>query len=129
MKRILLVLLMAVVMVGAVNAVGGKEAKIKFEKTIHDFGNIKEDGGRVSYEFEFTNTGNAPLKIISANAECGCTRPEFPAEEIAPGEKGKLKVTYNPYGRPGGFIKKITVKTNGDPSKLNLKIRGTVLPR
>lgn len=129
MKRIGLAIFMALVMIGAVNAAEKKEAKIKFEKSLHDFGNIKEDGGPVTYEFEFQNTGKAPLQIESARAECGCTKPEYPREEIAPGGTGKIKVTYNPLGRPGGFTKVITVRCTGNPGKVNLKIRGTVVPR
>ena len=128
MKRIVVAMFMAFMMVFAMNA-EKKEPKIKFEKTTHDFGNIKEDGGKVTCEFEFINEGTAPLLIESARAECGCTRPEYPKEEIAPGAKGRLSVTYNPLGRPGGFIKKITVLTNGNPRKTNLKIRGTVIPK
>lgn len=129
MKKLGLALFMAMVMVFAMDAAGKKEAKIKFEKTVYDFGNIKEDGGEVTHEFVFTNEGNAPLRIESARAECGCTKPEFPENEIAPGAKGKIKVTYNPYGRPGGFVKKVTIRSNATPEKATLKIRGTVVPR
>lgn len=105
------------------------EASIKFENTTYDFGNIREDGGPATHVFTFTNEGKEPLKIISTKAECGCTRPEFPKEDIAPGEKGVIKVTYNPLGRPGGFTKIVTVRSNGSPGKINLKIRGTVIPK
>lgn len=128
MKRIVLAMFMAFVMVLSVNA-EKNEGKIKFENTIHDFGNIKEDGGKVSYEFEFTNAGKAPLTIESATAQCGCTKPEFPKDAIQPGGKGKIKVTYNPLGRPGGFTKVVTIRSNGNPGKSTLKIRGTVIPR
>ena len=105
------------------------KGQIKFEETIFDFGNIKEDGGKVTHEFTFTNVGKSPLTITSARAECGCTKPEFPKEEIAPGETGIIKVTYNPLGRPGGFTKVVTIRCTGNPGKVNLKIRGTVLPK
>lgn len=105
------------------------KAKISFETTVHDFGNIKEAGGPVTYEFKFTNIGKAPLKITSARAECGCTKPEYPKKEIAPGETGIIKVTYNPLGRPGGFTKVVTVRCSGNPGKVNLKIRGSVVPQ
>ncbi|MCH5235241.1 MAG: DUF1573 domain-containing protein [Muribaculaceae bacterium] len=105
------------------------KAQIKFEQTTFDFGNIKEDGGKVSHDFTFTNVGTEPLKITDARAECGCTRPEYPKEEIAPGDSAVIKVTYNPLGRPGGFTKVVTVRCTGNPGKVNLKIRGTVLPK
>lgn len=129
MKRIGILILVILGAVSSIMAAEKERAQIKFEQTIFDFGNIKEDGGKVTHEFKFTNTGNAPLTINSAKAECGCTRPEYPQKEIAPGESGVIKVTYNPLGRPGGFTKVVTVRCSGNPGKVNLKIRGTVLPR
>ena len=105
------------------------KAEMKFEETIHDFGSIKENGGPVSVEFPFTNSGDANLVVYEAKAECGCTIPEFPKAPVAPGKTGKIKVTYNPLGRPGIFEKVITVKSNGKKSKVRLKIRGTVVPK
>lgn len=43
-----------------------------------ELGKVKEQGGPVSCEFVFTNTGDANLVIIDAKATCGCTRPEYP---------------------------------------------------
>ena len=111
---------------GAKDAV---KASIKFKETVHDFGNVREDGGPVSCEFEFENIGDANLVIVSATAECGCTTPEFPKQPVAPGKTGKIKVTYNPLGRPGGFEKVVTIKANGKPAKARVKIRGTVIPK
>lgn len=105
-----------------------EKGSIKFESTSYDFGMINESGGPVTHEFVFTNTGKGNLVIHSAKAECGCTTPEYPEQPIAPGKSGKIKVTYNPLGRPGGFTKVVTVRTNGSPSKVTLKIRGTVKP-
>lgn len=104
------------------------EARMTVKETSHDFGVVKEDGGPVSCEFEFTNDGGSNLVIFSATAQCGCTRPDFPKQPIAPGKSGVIKVTYNPLGRPGAFEKMVTVKTNGKPAKLRLKIKGTVMP-
>ncbi|MCM1376966.1 MAG: DUF1573 domain-containing protein [Clostridium sp.] len=104
-------------------------AIIKFSEQSYNFGTIKEANGPVSYTFEFINTGNGNLVIIDATAECGCTRPEYPKNPIAPGKKGKIKVTYNPAGRPGSFDKVVTVRTNGSPKKVRLKIKGSVVPK
>lgn len=128
MKKLGLAIFLALISIFAIQAADKNEARIKFEKTTFDFGNIPEDGGKVSHEFEFTNTGKEPLKILSARAQCGCTSPEYPKEEVAPGESAVLKVTYNPLGRPGGFTKTVTVRATGNPGKVVLKIRGTVVP-
>lgn len=104
-------------------------AKGEVKKKTYDFGMIKEDGGPVSCDFEILNTGDGNLVIIDGKADCGCTRPTFPKAPIAPGKKGVVKVTYNPLGRPGSFDKVVTLKTNGSPKTLRLKIKGTVIPK
>lgn len=106
----------------------GKSA-IKFKKKTHDFGTIKEADGPVTCKFEFTNTGTAPLVIISATAGCGCTKPTFEEEPIQPGKSSEIRVTFNPSGRPGEFNKNVTVKTNAPSNKkIVLKISGSVIP-
>lgn len=104
---------------------------IHFTEKEYDFGTLPEKKGYVSHEFEFINTGDAPLLILSASASCGCTRPEYPKHPVKPGKSAKLKVTYNPAGRPGEFTKTITVRTNikGKGKKVTLKIRGNVIPK
>ena len=107
---------------------GGPE--ITFQEKQYNFGYVPENGGPVSHFFEFTNTGDAPLVIISATASCGCTRPTYPTEPIAPGKTGKIKVTYLPEGRPGEFDKVIKVRTNAKESKkISLKIKGNVVAK
>lgn len=93
-----------------------------------DFGVIKENGGSVSHEFEFTNTGKGPLVILNATADCGCTRPEYPKSPIAPGKSAKIRVTFNPKNYAGGFVKNVKIKTNAKPRMKVLKISGTVNP-
>lgn len=103
---------------------------ITFTDMTHDFGTINEKDGPVSYEFEFVNDGDAPLVILSASASCGCTRPEFPLSPVQPGKKSKIKVTYNPAGRPGEFIKDVKIKCNDRKNRnVTLKISGTVIPK
>ena len=136
MKRVIYILtavcLMVVLATGVAEAKKNKkdgQAKISFAEMVYDFGTIKEDGGPVSHDFQFTNTGDGNLVIFDAKAECGCTRPSFPDNAIAPGKSNKVKVTYNPLGRPGGFDKVVTITTNGNPRKVRLKVRGTVTPK
>ncbi len=106
-----------------------KEAAIKFKKKTHDFGTIKEADGKVTCKFEFTNTGSAPLVIVSATASCGCTKPIFEEQPIQPGKSSEIRVSYNPSGRSGEFNKNITVKTNAPGAKkVVLKISGVVIP-
>lgn len=127
----IIVLLLAVLLTLPVMAKKKKDGGnplIKFTEQTYNFGNVKEQGGPVSHEFEFFNTGNVNLVILDATAQCGCTRPEYPKNPVAPGKKGKVKITYNPVGRPGSFRKTVTLKTNAKPRKVTLVIEGTVVP-
>lgn len=103
------------------------EAGIKFEEYVYDFGKISASQRSVSHDFEFMNTGNGNLVIIDANAQCGCTVPEYPKAPIAPAKKGKVRVTFRTAGYHGNFSKDITVKSNGKPRKVMLKIKGEVV--
>ena len=126
MKRILFGLLL--LMGGFSLAQAQGKAEIKFEKTSHNFGTFAEADAVKTFIFKFTNVGDAPLVIHQAVASCGCTVPEYPKNPIAPGKKGKIRVTYNPLYRPGGFTKVITIRSNGKPKKVRVKITGTVNP-
>jgi len=102
---------------------------ISFEKEIHDFGNINEEKGPVTYKFIFTNTGAEPLIIRNVKADCGCTTPGWSKEPILPGKKGFVSAQYNPKNRPNTFNKNVTVQSNATPESKSLRIKGNVIPK
>lgn len=93
----------------------------------YDFGVFEEDSGTVYCEFMMVNESSEPIAIVSARANCGCTRPEFSHSPVAPGDTLKIRVGYNPAGRPGRFTKKVFVDCSGAPSRSTLTISGTVI--
>lgn len=101
---------------------------ISFDVKEHDFGKINEKDGSVTYVFNFTNKGNAPLVISRVQASCGCTTPTWSKEPIEPGKKGAVTVTYNTANRPGMFTKTITVYSNDALEQTVLIIKGEVIP-
>ena len=102
--------------------------KLKFDKTEHDFGVIKE-GDVVETVFSFTNSGKSELIITSAKGSCGCTVPEWPKEPIMPGEAGEIKVKFNSDRKPNLQQKQITLVTNTEQGKEILKIKAQVTPK
>jgi hypothetical protein len=104
-------------------------ASIVFVDKAHDFGNIAEEDGSVSYEFSFTNVGLSPLVVSQVTASCGCTTPNWTKEPVAAGKTGTIKVTYNAKGRPGQFSKTITVFSNAKEGNVLLNIKGVVNPK
>ncbi|HOZ15126.1 MAG TPA: DUF1573 domain-containing protein [Tenuifilaceae bacterium] len=127
MKRFIISLSLLFVILGLYAQQSG--VKINFKTNTYDYGKIKEDDGIAYYNFDFTNTGNAPLIIQRVSSTCGCATPEWPKEPIAPGKSGKVKVGYDPKGRPGPFTKAISVYSNADMNVVVLQISGEVLPR
>ncbi len=110
-------------------AIAAGKAGIKFTSTSHDFGTIHEKNGRVTATYEFTNTGDAPLSIVTVtNGGCGCTKPSYPLEPIAPGKTGVIKITFDPRGRAGEFNRTVKVKTNASKSREKLTFSGVVIP-
>lgn len=105
------------------------QPKIQFETTSHDFGTIPEEGGLVSFSFDFTNTGDQPLVLSNVQASCGCTTPTWSKDPLSPGEKGSIEAEYNPRNRPGMFAKSITVTTNDEKSTYVLNLKGVVSPK
>lgn len=129
-KYLIITFVAALALFFASDAVAKKNniPQISLTQQSYDFGTIPEHGGKVSHDFIFENAGGGVLIIKDAKADCGCTVPEYPKNPIAPGKKGKIRVTYNPLHRPGGFSKTITITTNGKPRKVRLRITGSVNP-
>ena len=123
MKKNLIFIFSLIISAIAVHAQGNKAS---FNETTHDFGEIEEKGGKVSFDFVVTNEGGEPLVISNVKASCGCTTPSWTKSPIEPGKTGIITATYNPQGRPGRFNKSITVSTNFSPAPYTLYIKGEV---
>lgn len=92
---------------------------IEFYKTSYDYGVLKE-GEIVECIFRYKNTGNAPLKILSVIADCGCTVPEFSSEDVLSGKEGVIKVVFNSTGFRNNIYKTIDVETNANSKYIEL---------
>jgi hypothetical protein len=99
---------------------------MKFANDTHDFGKIKQ-GDKVTYQFNFTNSGKSPLIISDAVASCGCTTPTWPKGPIKPGDSGQISVTYNSTGHTGLQDKMITITANTNPPQSVVHLVGEVV--
>ncbi len=102
-------------------------AENKWMSKVHDFGAFDENLGTVYCEFKLVNTGTEPMAITGVRANCGCTRPEYSKEPVAPGDTAVIRVGFDPKGRPGRFSKRINVDCSADPTRSVLTITGTVI--
>ena len=102
-------------------------AKISFKETVHDFGTINQ-GEKVAYTFEYTNTGVAPLVLSNVQTTCGCTASQWSRSPLAPGKTGKLSATFDSKGKVGRQNKVITIFSNAANAEERVRIVVNVLP-
>jgi hypothetical protein len=106
-----------------------KSATINFENIVHDFGRIKEEGGKVVHNFKFKNDGKQPIIIKNVQSSCGCTTPEWSKTPVMPGKSGFVSAEFDPLERPGAFSKQIMVYNNITNDPITLEIKGDVIPK
>lgn len=98
---------------------------VSFENVAHDFGSIPQ-GKKVSHTYKFTNNGEAPLVIQSANPTCGCTVSNYSKESIPVGGTGFVTADFDAKSA-GSQNKSITVTTNAWPRTTTLTFKANVL--
>ncbi|MBI4085163.1 MAG: DUF1573 domain-containing protein [Candidatus Liptonbacteria bacterium] len=134
---------------GGQNADNTSESFASAEKTF-DFGTISMANGKVSHSFEFENIGSAPVTIGRIYTSCMCTSATliksdksvgpfgmqghgFAAgisESLAPGEKAKMEVIFDPaaHGPAGiGPIQRV-VRAETNSGYLEFEIKSNVTP-
>lgn len=99
----------------------------KWLETTHNFGAFDEDLGPVSCDFLYVNTSSEPLSIVAARSSCGCTSPVYDRTPVAPGDTGRVHVSYDPAGRPGSFTKTVSIQFSDSPRPDKLYIKGIVV--
>lgn len=102
--------------------------KIEFDAADNtiDYGVISKSDNNIR-SFEFTNKGDAPLMILSAESTVSSIVVTKPSTAIMPGKRGKIDVKYNM--AVGPIRKTITVETNAvnyPDGRIGLKIKGEV---
>lgn len=85
--------------------------QFKFVEETHNFGVVKR-GPIADYDFEFTNTGNAPLIIMDVTPSCGCTGVDWPKQPVLPGQKGKIHLGLKTAEQHGVFNKEVYIRSN-----------------
>lgn len=101
-------------------------AEITFEEEIHDFGTV-ERGEKLSHIFNFKNNGNENLLVKNITSSCGCTVAKWTRNELVPGGKGEIEVTFDTVGKSGKQVKTVTIETNAVPSTRVIHVTAEVL--
>lgn len=108
------------------NSQPAKGPQISFNEVEKDFGMILH-GERVFHRFNFINTGNETLIVTGVSSSCGCTVADYSKSPIQPGADGYVEVTFDSQNRQGFQEKTVTVLSNCEPNRTELKIKATVI--
>ena len=112
----------------SVFALGQMDTLLQFNQVEYHVDQLFELDGEVAHVYEFTNRGKSPVQIKGVTTSCGCTSPEYTRDFVAPGNKGMIKVVYNPAGQAGAFSQRITVYHSAGNKPIDLKFSGLVIP-
>jgi hypothetical protein len=90
------------------------EPKAHVEPAELQLGEI-EEGNQFERYIELENVGDDVLVLEDVKTSCGCTAAALDGDvELQPGEKERIRITFNSRGMEGAITKKVTVVTN-DP--------------
>ncbi len=104
-----------------------KVQSVVFDERIYDFGDILEKDGIVKRSFVYRNNSGNHVTVLKTLTPCKCTFADFKNESVAPGGKGAVEVSYNPYGRPGKFSEEVAVFFS-DSVVRRVHVKGNVIP-
>lgn len=103
------------------------------DKSLHDFGIVHENAGKVLCDFTLDNKSPDIYLVRGVISSCGCTAIGITQDTIAPNAQIKLSVSYETTGRPGKFFKQasLVLKPMGSPDTvvLDFYIKGNVLSK
>lgn len=101
---------------------------IKWEETTFNFGKISYNSGKIYHNFNFKNSGNDTLEIVSAYSlkKCPCISVKVSEKKVPPGKEGTIKVYFDTSKRKSYFKEKIKVITNCKQGIYYLNIEGRV---
>lgn len=114
--------LIIVFSVSAVHA----QAVLSFKRHKENFGFVKK-GTVVKIEFKFANTGNQPLIISEAVAECSCTTVDFPKQPIPPNQSSVVTVSFDTKSVYDRQDRMVEIRSNASNSSEKIRFKGVVL--
>lgn len=102
------------------------QAKLLVDNETYDFGEVEWKRPATAL-FNITNTGDKPLVISEIIPDCACSVAQWTTAPIAPGEKGKIEVTFDAKAL-GSFHKSVALLSNADELRY-LHFKGKVVEK
>ena len=120
------VIFIAIITILAITGVNAQPLNVKFDKTVHDFGDIILNSGKQSATFKYTNIGHTPVIVQQIINSCGCTTTNHTKSPIMPGGTGEISAVYSNDEGAYPFDKALTVYISGETKPVILRLRGIV---
>ncbi|HRD52466.1 MAG TPA: DUF1573 domain-containing protein [Flavobacteriales bacterium] len=76
--------------------------------------------------YTLVNTGTTPMRLVTSEADCGCTTAELPTAAIAPGASVEVEVTFSGRAPEGPLRRIVYIETDGIPFQFELVLEGVV---
>lgn len=102
-------------------------AEFSFKERLHKFPDTPQ-GVLLEHDYEFTNTGDAPLIISKYSVSCSCTKITFPEKPVLPGESGKIHLTFDTTGKYEYQHRKVSIFTNASDKPTVISFKVFVIP-
>ena len=120
------VILTAMVVMLATASISAQPLNVRFDKTVHDFGDLILNSGKQTAIFKFTNISSSPVTIQQIINSCGCTTTNHTKSPIMPGGTGEITAVYSNDEGAYPFDKALTVYISGETKPVILRLRGVV---
>ena len=104
-----------------------QEAEFSLLDKVYKFPKTNE-GIVLNHNFEFENSGDAPLIIDDYKVSCSCTKATLPNKPILPGEKGVIKVSFDTKGKYYLQDRIIYLTTNTSKKTEKIRFKVYVIP-
>lgn len=105
--------------------VNGSGARIVFDRTTHDFGDVPQSQGILETTFEVRNEGKNTLEIGELSTSCGCTTAEISNKSIQPNDTATLTVYFDPnfHEEPADKLTRTVFIPTNDPNKPEAEVK------
>lgn len=102
-----------------------RNGDLLFLETTFNFGEIDE-GEIITHKFDFTNTGDKPVRLTDVNATCGCTIADYTKKPTEPGKGGTITVKFVSNNRIGDIKSTVFIEHDGESRVEQLTLTGFV---
>lgn len=85
---------------------------MRFDTLLIDGIRMTQQDAPRAFEYAFVNCGSSELVIARLVSTCSCATATYDKRVVKPGERGVIRLTYNPKGRVGTNQQRVFIYTD-----------------